>query len=347
MSDFHEIFIEIEQKGKAKVLVSSKATGNGGENGAYFIHINGQKKWIFKPQDEEKPGIFAGIHAGQGAIREQLAYTLQRGSETIYSIPETYLIEIEGQIGSLQRMIGNAMSLLSLQTEAEGAKELSKFPTLQLQGSLFFDLLHHNSDRHSGNLLYTKNERTGYSLHMIDQGGCFSASSEDDLKIEQLHLPQMEEPWSEEIKKEALSLSQESVKEKSRIMKEYGIDKLAVNRMKNASKVIREAFSKSEENGGSSITPYDLGLVFQKSNSHLWDSDKTDRLTSFMKEIVEEKKKFLSLGTGATKAKLLLTRRNYAKTQPDPLFVKLLYGNAPNEEQDIVMSSSIIGKLLK
>ncbi len=344
--DLYKLYDCIEKQGLNNVKKSTSEDSCGGTNGSYFLSVNEKKAWVFKPLDEEKPDLMVGIVAGEGAFREHAAYLLQaEAKEKIYTIPFTCLVKIGEQVGSLQRFIPGCKSLFAVRTLENSDEAIQSLPTIQVQGSLLFDLRFSNWDRHLGNLVVDQT----LSVHMIDHGCCLSTSPEDELKIEQRYLPQMLKGWDAKIINHILSWTDRSIEKEARILKERGIGEQAILRMKNAAQLLQKGSKLSKESrdlGGNEITPYDFGCIFLHLNVDVWDSNKCKVIEQYFVDIIQEKNKISELGE-VSQRKIAIARNKFvnAKKPENALYVNLLFGSDPNSESSrIDYTVSILGK---
>lgn len=119
-------------------------------------------RWLFKPQDEFR------------AYGDKVAYDLAKA----VGLPaaETYVIEIEGQIGSIQRMFDDVVQTLSSVDPAS----LTEDQLIMVQREHIFDWLIGNHDGHAENLLLLKDGR----IVGIDKGQLFKFYDQDRLDWE-------------------------------------------------------------------------------------------------------------------------------------------------------------------
>lgn len=115
-------------------------------------------RWLFKPQDEFR------------AYGDKVAYDLAKALG--HNAAETYVVEINGKLGSIQRLRSAAGSLNSL-----GFSQLTPDQVIQLQKEHVFDWLIGNHDGHGDNILL---EPDG-NLLGIDKGQLFKFYDKDKL----------------------------------------------------------------------------------------------------------------------------------------------------------------------
>ncbi|KAK4769156.1 hypothetical protein SAY86_027306 [Trapa natans] len=204
---------------------SSEGTG-----GAYFMQDSLGQKYIsiFKPIDEEPnainnpqgltvtldgEGLKRGTRVGEGAIREVAAYLLDHprsgprhlSGEVIgfAGVPPTVMVQclhkgfnhpdgFEGtfenvKFGSLQMFMKN---MGSCEEMGPGA-----FPKEEVHKISVFDIRMANADRHSGNILISKDEEGQIRLVPIDHGYCLPENFED-CTFDWLYWPQARQPYS-------------------------------------------------------------------------------------------------------------------------------------------------------
>jgi len=141
-----------------------------GTGGTYFLK-NAQNKTVavFKPQDEDPlsklnpkrtetdaPLHFEGIQAGEGSLREVLAYQV---APEFFSVPETYWAEVchvafnDGQSKStIKRKLGSLQKFLPSMSTSEDVGS-SLFSIEDVQKIALLDILLVNCDRNGGNIL--------------------------------------------------------------------------------------------------------------------------------------------------------------------------------------------------
>ena len=119
-------------------------------------------KWLFKPQDEFR------------AYGDKVAYDLAKALG--HPAAETYVVEINGQIGSIQRMFDNVERSLANVDPAS----LNREQIIQIQKEHIFDWLIGNHDGHAENLLLLEDGR----IVGIDKGQLFRFYDQDRLDWE-------------------------------------------------------------------------------------------------------------------------------------------------------------------
>ncbi|XP_030530199.1 phosphatidylinositol 4-kinase gamma 4 [Rhodamnia argentea] len=204
---------------------SSEGTG-----GAYFMQDSFGAKLVsvFKPIDEEPnavnnpqglpvssdgEGLKRGTRVGEGALREVAAYILDhpRSGPRILTgevmgfagVPPTTMVRClhegfnhpdgyEGttkntKTGSLQMFMDNYGSCEDMGPRAFPVEEVHKISVLDIRTA--------NADRHSGNILISKDKEGQTVLIPIDHGYCLPESFED-CTFDWLYWPQAHQPYS-------------------------------------------------------------------------------------------------------------------------------------------------------
>lgn len=204
---------------------SSEGTG-----GAYFMQDSFGAKLVsvFKPIDEEPnavnnpqglpvssdgEGLKRGTRVGEGALREVAAYILDhpRSGPRILTgevmgfagVPPTVMVHClhEGfnhpdgyecttkniKAGSLQMFMDNYGSCEDMGPRAFPVEEVHKISVLDIRTA--------NADRHSGNILISKDKEGQTVLIPIDHGYCLPESFED-CTFDWLYWPQAHQPYS-------------------------------------------------------------------------------------------------------------------------------------------------------
>lgn len=229
---------------------SSEGTG-----GAYFMPDSSGDKLVsvFKPIDEEPnavnnpqglpvssdgEGLKRGTRVGEGALREVAAYILDhpRSGPRILTgevmgfagVPPTVMVQClhegfnhpdgyEGtakniKTGSLQMFMDNNGSCEDMGPRAFPVEEVHKISVLDIRMA--------NADRHSGNILISKDEEGQTVLIPIDHGYCLPESFED-CTFDWLYWPQAHQPYSADTVNYIKSLNAE---EDIKLLKFYGWD---------------------------------------------------------------------------------------------------------------------------
>ncbi|XAR70165.1 1-phosphatidylinositol 4-kinase [Bertholletia excelsa] len=197
---------------------------------------------VFKPIDEEPmavnnpqglplsqngEGLKRGTRVGEGALREVAAYILDHprsGPRSVSSeevgfagVPPTIMVRClhrgfnhpDGfecalkniKMGSLQMFVKNYGSC-----EDMGPQD---FPVEEVHKITVFDIRMANADRHTGNILVSRQEEGGrISLIPIDHGYCLPEKFED-CTFDWLYWPQAHQPYSQDTIKYIKSLDAE------------------------------------------------------------------------------------------------------------------------------------------
>lgn len=208
---------------------------------------------VFKPIDEEPnavnnpqglpvssdgEGLKRGTRVGEGALREVAAYILDhpRSGPHILTgevmgfagVPPTVMVQClhegfnhpdgyEGtakniKTGSLQMFMDNNGSCEDMGPRAFPVEEVHKISVLDIRMA--------NADRHSGNILISKDEEGQTVLIPIDHGYCLPESFED-CTFDWLYWPQAHQPYSADTVNYIKSLNAE---EDIKLLKFYGWD---------------------------------------------------------------------------------------------------------------------------
>ena len=162
---------------KEKILISGKVekydslSNLCSWNKSFKVKI-GDIYGIFKPKDGEREYLRPAVTGGTYYKREYASYLINKFLG-FNLIPATVIIEIDGNIGSLQEFIPNAKIAMK-----HKEKELEKF--CQEFINLFaLDYIIYNSDRNWYNILVTENK-----LYAIDNGLSFG---NDDLRMDYIN----------------------------------------------------------------------------------------------------------------------------------------------------------------
>ncbi|KAH9602446.1 hypothetical protein KSS87_011846 [Heliosperma pusillum] len=272
-----------------------------GSGGAYLMLDSTGSEYVsvFKPIDEEPKamnnphglpltsdgeGLKRGTRVGQGAFREVAAYLLdhpingRRGisGEAIgfSGVPPTGMVKclhegfnhpngINEKYGSLQKFMKNNGSCEDIGPGAFPVEEVHKISVLDMRLA--------NADRHSGNILFSKNTETGQTtLIPIDHGYCLPESFED-CTFDWLYWPQAKQPYSPEAIEYIRSLDAE---EDIALLKFYGWD-MPVESARTL-RISTMLLKKGVERGW---TPYAIGSIMCRE---------TVRKESVIEEIVQE-----------------------------------------------------------
>ncbi len=141
-----------------ELKVDRDARLGGAHRKTVYVAPDGSK-WLFKPQDEFR------------AYGDKVAYDLAKALG--HPAAETYVVEIDGQIGSIQRMFDN------IQRDLGGVdpRALTREQVIEVQKEHIFDWLIGNHDGHAENLLLTSD---GHIVG-IDKGQLFKFYDRDRL----------------------------------------------------------------------------------------------------------------------------------------------------------------------
>lgn len=224
---------------KTKELVEDivKAIKNGvdpipvhsGLGGAYYFrNSSGENVAIVKPTDEEpfapnnpkgfvgqalgQPGLKRSVRVGETGFREVAAYLLDY--HHFASVPPTVLGKVTHSIFNVNdgvngnklqsnKMVSKIASLQQYIPHDFDASDhgTSSFPVAAVHRIGILDIRILNTDRHAGNLLVRKLDKSGsfgqVQLIPIDHGLCLPESLEDPY-FEWIHWPQASIPFSED-----------------------------------------------------------------------------------------------------------------------------------------------------
>mmetsp|Transcript_12326 Transcript_12326/g.18472 ORF Transcript_12326/g.18472 Transcript_12326/m.18472 type:complete len:440 (+) Transcript_12326:201-1520(+) len=211
--------IEVE---RVAVLVSKGLSdgyyptlAEGCSSGAYYMRgPRGKLCAVFKPMDEEAGGLNTphsestvsfkvGVHTGDGALRECLAYLIDQGYA---GVPPTSIAQmnLNGVIktGSLQVYVDHECTSEDIGPSLFSKSDVQKIAALDIR------LL--NQDRHIGNIL-VKNVNGLKKLIPIDHGYCiphYSSIGEADFSW--MLWPQVKEPINDDLAKHIKNIDSES-----------------------------------------------------------------------------------------------------------------------------------------
>lgn len=151
-----EHILELREKESKKLLEGNSML-------VELIKLKDDGSGVFKPKHGEKY-VFEEVEEGTYYKRERATYLVDRFLG-FGLVPPTSIREIDGEVGSLQQFIPNAI------TPAEASiKRVRKLPKDQFITLWLFDYLTRNADRHNGNVFIVK-ER----IYAIDHGLSFSS----------------------------------------------------------------------------------------------------------------------------------------------------------------------------
>ncbi|KAE9031194.1 hypothetical protein PF005_g410 [Phytophthora fragariae] len=198
---------ELAQHGKdgfiAKLRLRRLSSGSG-EGGVYAVQSrsSGQKLALFKPAEEEK-FVREGLIAGEGAIREEVAYVLDSRSNGFSGVPPTAVARLKltnvgrAKQGAVQRFMASSigsMESFGMPFDLEKAREF--VPVEQVNRIALLDVRVFNTDRHPGNILLI-GEKKPYTMVPIDHG-CILPSwfHLSEARFDWLEYPQSREAFS-------------------------------------------------------------------------------------------------------------------------------------------------------
>ncbi|GMH21750.1 hypothetical protein Nepgr_023592 [Nepenthes gracilis] len=272
-----------------------------GSGGAYFMQDSTGREYVsvFKPSDEEPmavnnprglplssngEGLKRGTRVGEGAFREVAAYILDHpmngprvisGEEAGFAgVPPTCLVKclhrgfnhpngIIMKIGSLQKFMKNYGSCEDIGPRAFPVEEVHKISVLDIRLA--------NADRHAGNILLSKERKSGQTVLIpIDHGYCLPESFED-CTFDWLYWPQARQPYSPDTISYVKSLNAE---EDIALLKFYGWD-LPVE----CARVFRISTMLLKKGALRGLTPYAIGSIMCRE---------TLKKESVIEEIVQE-----------------------------------------------------------
>ncbi len=247
INQLHEAVLASQSSNPSLKMQPTNGNEFTGINASYFLlGLTGQKLWVYKPAKGESgyegkgTVLMEGIKPGEGIIREKLASLLNYHKK--FPIPYTTCINLNGEMGSAQAFQSNCLTFTELLSEIQHQDKIAKIPLIQLQAISVFDLIFYNGDRHLGNILFRKDTD---ELVAIDHGACMTMSLKDPLKMEYLALPQMNQPYSEEIQR--LITEENDIERNANEMQRLGIGDKAIQWMKSASSLLKTAIQLSNE----------------------------------------------------------------------------------------------------
>jgi len=213
-----------------------------GLGGTYFVmDEKGEKVFVFKPEDEE-PGcvnnpkknfkeVKNGVKPGEGAIREWIAFMLDR--DHFAKVPKTKYVELEKfgnnsetKKGSLQEFIknvGNTMDFGSSLFSVENVQRIAQF-----------DIRTFNLDRNGENLLVCENNGE-YELIPIDHSYILP-SVIGNAWFEWMNWKQVKQPITNEVRKyiEEIDIESDALK-----LQKLGIGEESITTMKLSTLVLK------------------------------------------------------------------------------------------------------------
>jgi len=215
-----------------------------GIGGTYFLKSKRGKRFaVFKPEDEE-PGsinnpkqqtkqVKFGVKPGEGAIRECLAYLLDK--DHFAKVPKTKHIELNNFLksssvkkrGSIQQYIENIGNSSDFSS--------SKFSVGNVQRIAQLDIRTFNMDRNGENLLVIENEDDEFELIPIDHTYVLP-NRLDGAWFEWMHWKQAKESILPEVKK---YIEEINIEKDSQILKNLGIDDESIGTMRISTHVLK------------------------------------------------------------------------------------------------------------
>jgi len=147
-----------------------------GQTGTVFaLEAHGEKIAVFKPLSGENFKR-KGVTTGQGAVREEAVYLVDRlcGSQAGVPVTSRASIEVDGHEvkGAVQGFVSDSIGFIedfAMPRDLEKAREFVAQNTVE--GLALLDMRVFNMDRHTGNLLLLRREKP-HGLGPIDHGCC-------------------------------------------------------------------------------------------------------------------------------------------------------------------------------
>ncbi|KAJ4707221.1 Phosphatidylinositol 4-kinase [Melia azedarach] len=194
----------------------------------YFRNCQGKNVAIVKPTDEEpyapnnpkgfvgkalgQPGLKRSVRVGETGFREVAAYLLDY--DHFANVPCTALVKVTHSIFNINNGVsGNKIQERKQVSKIASLQQFiphdfdasdhgtSSFPVASVHRIGILDIRILNTDRHAGNLLVKKCDKTGsfcqVELVPIDHGLCLPENLEDPY-FEWIHWPQASIPFSED-----------------------------------------------------------------------------------------------------------------------------------------------------
>eukprot|EP00421_Protoceratium_reticulatum_P009461 CAMPEP_0168366054 /NCGR_PEP_ID=MMETSP0228-20121227/5031_1 /TAXON_ID=133427 /ORGANISM="Protoceratium reticulatum, Strain CCCM 535 (=CCMP 1889)" /LENGTH=389 /DNA_ID=CAMNT_0008378845 /DNA_START=1 /DNA_END=1170 /DNA_ORIENTATION=- len=160
----------VHAEGVHEVNIDSGQTGN-----VYALEVGGQKIAVFKPTEGEHFSR-KSLGPGQGALREEAVYLVDRLSGSQAGVPVTSRasIKVDGEelLGSVQAFVGDTIGFIedfAMPRNPDAAEEFVRKETAEALAML--DMRAFNMDRHTGNLLVLRKSKP-HGLGAIDHGCC-------------------------------------------------------------------------------------------------------------------------------------------------------------------------------
>jgi hypothetical protein len=279
------------QKGFAPTLLQT------GVSGTYLMKNRiGLPCGIFKPSEQEcgsngnpkgngshmNTAAAFGIKSGTSFLRERVAYLLDKDHfaniprTTIETFAHTIFIKKNEKTtalkGSFQAFRDNCDHLLDVTPQSflevivnksswmRYAKsfvidESAKLSKTKVQAMAVFDIRVLNCDRHMKNALVDDS----LVLHPIDHGFILPTNARH-LRFEWMDLPQVKEPFDDEVLQYIHQLNEENDAE---LLRKHGIEEAAISRMKIATRLLKLAAK-------AGFTPFMLGnfMIRQKGSAY-------------------------------------------------------------------------------
>lgn len=161
---------QVHEDGAHPVNLDAGQTGT-----VYALEVGGEKIAVFKPAQGEQFSR-KSVPTGQGCIREEAAYLVDRLSDSRAGVPVTSRasIEVDGKTleGSVQKFVGDVIGFIedfAMPRDPERAEEFVRQEDAEALALLDMRVL--NMDRHTGNLLLLRREKP-HGLGPIDHGCC-------------------------------------------------------------------------------------------------------------------------------------------------------------------------------
>jgi len=186
----HRTFRRIDTVGQESLAGKSRATLvhrvrsdditpctiNAGQTGTvYSLEDGGEKIAVFKPAEGES---FArqSLNAGEGCVREEVVYLVDRLTDSRAGVPVTSRasLEVDGRIrhGAVQAFFGDTIGFIEDFAMPRQLGKAKEFVTQDAAEALaVLDMRVMNTDRHSGNLLLLHQSKP-HGLGPIDHGCC-------------------------------------------------------------------------------------------------------------------------------------------------------------------------------
>ncbi len=158
---------------------TKKKNLGGGINGSYVLQ-NGDKV-VWKPKEEEHPGLRSGIADGT-MYRREIAASIIDEALGFDLVPPTSELKFEGMVGSAQAFSRGSKTAAQLRRGGLLDEALSTIPSIDLERFLTLDEVLYNTDRHSGNYMLRKSGKS-YRLVAIDNGLTLPSASGSSMRI--------------------------------------------------------------------------------------------------------------------------------------------------------------------